>query len=298
MPLPGVLVDIAPPEPPAEAVETLLRACNDGLRFGECRTGVSEEDDTRASASVVWLDQDRYCAEIDVSPTREHMDDGSAVRICFEPTDPELERWRAVGFTIATLADREAPPEVASQAEVGPRPPAPTPEIQRGWASWLGLGILAGPGLDSGGSRWGIRASATQDLAQSPLLVTGSFRWTMSANDDPVSARWAGFSLGMGGHATAVDTRLSFRFEIIAENLSVVARDPRTGATDEGDRWVPGFMLGGGVAWPSRGPVALHLGGEAWRLRDGTAVTLFDRRVASWPAFGWSLAAGLDLRLR
>jgi hypothetical protein len=44
--------------------------------------------------------------------------------------------------------------------------------------------------------------------------------------------------------------------------------------------------------------VALHLGGDAWRLRDGTAVTLYDRRVASWPAFGWSLVAGLDLRLR
>ncbi len=297
MPLPVVLVDIAPPESPPEAVQTLVRACNDGLRHGECRFGNTEEGDAWAVASVVWLDQDRYCAEISISPTPAHIDDGSAVRICFEPTDPELERWRAVGFTIATLADREEPPEVAPQAEASTPPQAP-PELPRGWESWLGLGVLAGPGLENGGSRWGIRASATQDLALSPLLVTGSFRWTMSVRDDPVSARWAGFSLGMGGHVTPVDTRLSFRFEIIAENLSVVARDPLTGATEQGDRWVPGFLLGGGVAWPGRGPVALHLGGDAWRLRDGTEVTLFDQRVASWPAFGWSLVAGLDLRLR
>ena len=297
MPLPVVLIDIAPPESPPHLVETLVRACNDGLRYGECRVAEAAEGDARAVASVVWLDEEQYCAEIGVLPAGEHQNDDSTVRICFESTDPEMERWRAVGFTIATLADREEPPKAAPQPE--PKPPLPAPpQLPRGWASWLGLGVLVGPGLESGGARWGIRAAATQDLALSPLLVTGAFRWSMSVSDDPVSARWAGFSLGMGGHGTAADTRLSFRFEIIAENLSVVARDPFTGATDQGDRWVPGFLLGGGIAWPSRGPVALHLGGDAWRLRDGTAVTLFDRRVASWPAFGWSVVAGLDLRLR
>ena len=297
MPLPVVLVDIAPPEAPPPAVETLVRACSDGLRYGECVTA-AEGRQVRARASVIWLDQELFCAEVDVQPTTGHTGDEGAMRICFEPTDPDLERWRAVGFTIATLADREGPPEVAPQPKEKPPPPPAPPERPRGWETWLGLGALAGPGLENGGSRWGIRASATQDLAQSPLLITGSFRWTMSVGDDPVAARWAGFSLGMGGHTTAIDTRFSVRFEIITENLSVVARNPRTGATEEGDRWVPGFLLGGGLAWPGRGPVAVQVGGDAWRLRDGTAVTLYDQRVAGWRAVGWSLLAGLELRLR
>jgi hypothetical protein len=304
MPLPVVLIDV-PPEAPPPFVALLVRACSAGLRRGECRTAAESAGRVVATVSVSWSDASKTCMTLSVTSGVVVPDAQRVTHVCFDSADAPAERWRAGGFAAATLADpiasASAPSQPQSAAQTSPaqtraRVQQPGPPQQR-WATRLGVALLAGPGLDDGVWRWGSRVRVSQTLDEGPLFAAAGLHWAVRGKDEPVSAQWVGGAIGLGMSADPGPFAVGLSLELLVENLRVFSTDEATGLRDAGDRWVPGFLAGIDARWPKQGPLALDLGAYAWRLRDGTTVTRFDERVASWPALGWSLAGGVEFGL-
>jgi hypothetical protein len=84
-----------------------------------------------AIATVTWLDGDHALALVQVTTPGDRARER---RVEFSPQDPERERWKAVGFAVATLVGERAdvgpgaaPPVPSAAASVAPPgPPAPS----------------------------------------------------------------------------------------------------------------------------------------------------------------------------
>jgi hypothetical protein len=126
VPLPVVAVEVAPP--PARGASTvLLDTCSSAVRRGRCE--LSREDATEeppaAIAIVSWIGDGLRHARVQVGVRREVQATWATRDVYFEAADPELERWRSVGLTIAILIG-ELPETRALMA--APEDAAPSPE--------------------------------------------------------------------------------------------------------------------------------------------------------------------------
>jgi hypothetical protein len=175
LPIVAVQVSPAPPAPALE--ERLLSACSAGLAKARCvaarELSPSTESEPRAIAMVFFVEPARVSIEVGLSGESDTA--WVSRELEFAERDPEIERWRAIGFTIALLADdrrfwaepvavasiADAPPEVASA-----RPAEPARSEVDGRA-------LAGTGIVGGALRLGAEARVAVRLA-SAFLATGS----------------------------------------------------------------------------------------------------------------------------
>ncbi len=321
MALPVVLVEIAPLEPPAELASTLIAACSQAMRSADCV--LADEAHGREAwgiAIVSWRNEEETRVWVEVGQRGAERDRWRSRWVRFRVDDSREERWRAVGFTIATLAentdaseephqdepppegapapDRLPPPDTDSAAPTaGTAPAAPPNSTVRRSPIWIGVGVLAGPGLENGSWRWGgtVRASAAPSTL--PVFGTASARASLGDHPRSVSATWAGFTLGLGAVSTIGSLRMDLRGELLLENLRAVVTDPDTGRSDDGNQWTSGASVGAQAGWPAEGTIGLTLGADAWRLREGVGVWVGDSRVTGWPVWGWSLAAGAEWRI-
>ena len=125
-----VAVEIAPPDAPKEYVAVLLSACSRARRGGvECVLAAdAPAGGSSAVAIITWQGNSR--ALVEVGLRREGRAEWRARSLDFAAArDDVLERWRAVGLVVGTMANEqlEAAQPAEAQAEPAPAPVAPAP---------------------------------------------------------------------------------------------------------------------------------------------------------------------------
>ncbi len=217
--MPVVLVEISPPDPPAELSQALVDACSSTVREGKCDLA-SEAGSSPASALAIvrWTNEDESEALVQVGVREGTTTNWQSRTLRFIDTDLRVERWRSVGLTIATLvgetaesARKTASPKKHPQPTRSPAPPppkpAPSPEPSRDGRSrgvplhriWVDLGAYAGPGLGGGDFRAGGRIEAGWRPSRLPLFLSPGVGYAIRPEDDQgLSARWLNVGITAG----------------------------------------------------------------------------------------------------
>jgi hypothetical protein len=310
--LPVVAVQISPRDPAPVLEERLLSACSAGLKRARCvaanQLSASESGAPRAIAVVAWDDDAHVSIEVGLGSEQPVW---LQRELEFVEQDPELERWRAAGFTVALLVDdprfwsepcgvqppgvpAPALPDPRAQPEDVPAPAAIAPSAPP--APWLeaDLKALSGSGLVAGAWRLGAEARLRVPFS-SAWFATGSARYAL-AHDAGLDVRWFDASLGLGWSAprfwSSLETRL--RLEGLAENLAVTAE--RAVLTDRRSTWIPGVSLGTDLIWPLSPSWTLSASVDGFWLDGSTVITNGGERVATSAGAGILLGLGAGVR--
>jgi len=298
--LPIVAVQIAPGPATPALEDQLLRACSAGLERARCVSARNVGGEPpRGVAVVSWSSAEHVSIEVGLA----HGDEPVWVsrELDFVAADPESERWRAVGFTIALLADdpRFWPPPEPEPAPAPAPPPAqpldvsPPPEARgSGWlAEVRGLG---GSGVVSGPMRWGAELRLSAPLSTA-FFATASVDYSLT-RDDSFDVRWFDGSLGAGLYLPAlfanIDARL--RVELLGENVAIVVRRDALSQTKR--YWVPGVSLGGDLLWPISGGWLLGASADAFWLDGSTVIVSAQEELGTVASAGVVLGLGAGYR--
>ncbi len=301
--LPIVAVQIAPGPVTPALEDQLLRACSAGLARAVC---VSARDTTaeppRGIAIVSWASDEHVSIEVGLG--RDDAPLWVSRELDFVAADPERERWRAVGFTIALLADD---PRFWPRPEPAlPAPPAPEPHdtatpvdehpaATGGDGTWLAeVRALGGSGVVAGALRWGGELRLSLPLSRF-FFATASVDYAL-ARESSLDVRWFDASAGAGLYVPAlfadVDARL--RVELRGENVAVAVR--RDALTERHGAWVPGVSLGGDLLWSLADSWLLSARADAFWLDGSTAIVSANRRLGAVAGAGLLLGLGAGYR--
>lgn len=296
--LPVVAVQISPRDPAPLLEERLLSACSAGLKRARCVAARSLPSDTssepRAIAVVSWDDAAHAAIEVGLGTERPVW---LQRNLEFTEQDPELERWRAAGFTVALLVDdprfwAEAPP--AAQPNDVPAPVAPAGRAPLVPSFEAEVRALSGAGLVAGPWRTGAEVRVRARLSDA-FFATGAANYAL-ARDAGLDVRWFDASLGVGWYVPAfwahVEGRL--RLEVLAENLAATAA--RSESSDRRSAWVPGVSLGSDLIWPLSTHWALSARVDGFWLDGSTTITNAGERLATSAGAGILLGLGAGVR--
>jgi hypothetical protein len=299
LPLPIVAVQISPGDPAPALEERLLGACSAGLKRARCVAARSlshaeESEAPQAVAVVSWDDAEH--ATIEVGLGVEHPV-WLQRKIGFNTGDPELERWRAAGFTVALLVDdprfwSETPPPAEPRASVpmDVAAPLPAPAPRKPATIEFDLRGLTGAGLVSGAWRMGAELRTRVALSDS-FFATGSADYAL-AREAGVDVRWFDAALGAGWYVprfwSLLESRI--RVEVLAENLAATTQ--RATATDRRSAWIPGLTLGTDLLWPLGPGWALSARVDGFWLDGSTVITDAGERVLVSAGAGILLGLG------
>jgi hypothetical protein len=295
-------------------VNALLDSCN--IEIAErapCVLGRDSEADPRLAVAIVsWGGSDRLAAHVEVGLRAAGVAHWQARDLAFSSADPEIERWRTLGFAIATLVDRAIaegadvrPAEPSASDAVHPAAPVAIAEVvepsPRAWSmvSVDGQFVLqsgaSGAGPAPGGE---IRLQRNLDADAGRWFIGGGLRCAVQWLDvdqirllmPSVSAGGGIVLLRLGEHV-----RVEARFAALVELIDVSGQDPRTGAGDHGSRWVGGLEQGAYVAWMWSRAVGAVLGGEVREVTGDTRIRAHGTEVANVPALQWVGGAGVRI---
>lgn len=331
MPIPLVIVDLAPPPTPSEPVAVLEQACTESMYRARCAVAGSSDVEAGSGAPlavaiVSWQDEGKLRVRIEVGVRQAGRQKWMVRTISFHAEDDAVERWRAVGLTVGTLVG-EAAPEVAGppaprDAEKQPeentaRAPLPRPATTAPAADavestegtpvssagvWFAeLGAFGASGVEDTHLRLGAYGTVGHRFAGSHVFVLG----TPAYAEELGTAE--GLSVGRltlaGGAGVQVpipwySSTLQLRLEGLAERLHVAVEDPSTGQRDAGSHWTPGVRAGVDSIWPLGGAWSLVVGGSVWTLWNRTEVRIHGQAVSTDAPFGAGLGIGLRGELK
>jgi hypothetical protein len=289
---------MTPADPAPVLEERLLSACSAGLERARCVSARDVSAAPQAIAVVSWITPAHV--SIEVGFAKADVAAWLSRELDFAATDPEIERWRAVGFTIALLVDDErfwsALPPPAPRADVPPSvaAAAPVTPSEREPPLLVEARALSGAGLVRGPWRWGggLRFSAALSRL---VFATGGLDYSL-ASDAALDVRWFDASLGLGLFADSLIGELDgrARLELLAENVAASVR--RDALTDRSSVWVPGVSLGGDLLWEFAAPWLLSASADVFWLDGSTPITSAGRRVGTSAGAGVTLGLGAGYR--
>lgn len=314
MPLPPVVIELSAADVASEHAPTLVEACTEAVTEGRCELG-PESGTTRAVVIVSW-DPGRRRAHLQIGTVRGGKDQWTSRDLSFRESDPERERWKAVGLVIGTLvgqAEREqaaeeeakakqdrppttavAPKEPPKAERLAPSQPVPARTASRPDRIWMGVELVAGPALDEGSWRFGPGLVAAYEAPDLSLIGMAGVRYLQRPKDDRgVSMRWLELSLGPG---VFFEPSPGFRLEGTTEALA--QRVNASVEADAGGNWIFGMRVGLGAGLELGHWGALILGGHALGLSRGTVVSVDGEAVGRAPPLTFGASAGLRFRIR
>ena len=310
--MPGpVVVEVTAASPEAAQITAMVEACGRAVGHTSCVLArQAPEPPYEAVAIVTWLGDNRVRVETALR-SGEHSDWRSR-ELVFQPSDQELERWRAVGFVVGTLASAAAgaegsepaaapapaaqpPPEPPPEPPPAPAPAPPRPAAER--MAWLGLGWFAGDGLDAELERNGAWGRVGIRPGASPLVAIASIGYGTSSR--PSSALGTSFlDAGLGLGVALVDQRVvafDLGLEFGAERFSAQANQAFVGNSSS-SRWVGVLRLRPEVSLYWSEMVGTTAFGEL-SLRGGqTEVTVEGQDAGETSRFGYRFGVGLCIR--
>jgi hypothetical protein len=321
--IPAVAVEIAPESAaPAESVtaanEALLSACSSALKRGSCQFAkrISADQSVSATATVVWESSgDSVRVEVKLA-----MSPGSAnvLRrdLSFAHDDALIERWRAVGLSVASLvggaelgsaaeprlgaSKSDAVPQIPERLQQAPAASEKDRATDVGTRTdvslplwWVGLGATVGPGTTSDAARSGVRLEIGVAL-DAPVYALASFGYAVGvAGVGDLDTAWMTTRAGVlyFDHLVSSGIGLGVSAGVLAQRLE--ARASVMGEGDSGSQWDPGVSVGLRAVLPASDVWAFSVGADAWRLWRGAEIRLHDEQAALSPPWGVSAWVGV-----
>jgi len=310
-----IVIEIAAPKVSDEALAVLVSSCTRAARGAECVLAKNSSDASPGAVAIVSA-QGADKMRVEVGLREGEHDSWRTKDFAFLAEDDPLDRWRAVGFAIGTLAESDA--EVpAEPSEPPPAPPAPPPalpvappsepqprarpESKPGLRLFVAAGGVFGPGLDRG--PWRIGSSLGVELAPPRLpiywVVAGSAATRVTRDESGATARWFDISAGPGVAllGSLNHSGLELGASLLAERFEVSATTFDGTSAGRG-RW----LLGAEAALGGRLEIAqnLFLVAEAKTagLSATTDVRVLGNAIGSAPSFRFLGCFGLRVRLR
>lgn len=203
---------------------------------------------------------------------------------------------------------QEEVPANARESDVEPRPeadpaadtsdaPAPSHRTARRsprTASWIDVGAVGGPALESGS----LRAGGFVALGVAPFAWPFFARFSLShqvlaSGPSGLGARFTALSAGAGVALALKGTELVFepRALLLVERLGVTLTD-EDGRSDDGSQWSPGAGAGAALVW-ERGWASPALGADVTWRGQPTDIAKRNEVVATVPGVDWSVHAAL-----
>ena len=116
--MPVVVVEIVSEAPSVSMARAMLEACSASVREGKCELSTEAASEPHlADATVSWSDSTEHAVRIAVQGVRGGVPGVHQRVLRFKDTDVRVERWRAVGLTIATLVGDALPPSSSASGE-------------------------------------------------------------------------------------------------------------------------------------------------------------------------------------
>jgi hypothetical protein len=238
-----------------------------------------------SAARLLWNDEGHTRAEVRVHLAATGQTHGQSVT--FEPSDPEAERGRAVGFVIASFLlpglARPPPTPASSPALTAIEPPRPAPPTRPArWAleafGSAGLpvhrdGTSFGGGVAArllGARGWSVRLGGRLRAGEVAAAQASLLTIALSA----------GGSLVVAGGASPSRPTLALRTEVLAlyETLTHFSSDDPVPVRR--GRWLPGGAALLELSWPLAPGVAVQVGAGTEAAFGETSVYLHDDEVA------------------
>lgn len=209
-----VIVDL-PAETVAADAEILLDACTRAFSHGECRADGASEAEPYVRAEVNWLGA--MHVEISVRFSSDGQQQSASRSLDFRANDEPQERYRALGFTVGSMAGnlREAvgsaptpPREEIDAPTPAPSPPEPSepvvlvssPRPSAGppvlFEDAYRVGAQLGSGINQ--ARWGAMVGVRGTWERRWLLELSGAYTRQGSNPQGLEAQFANASLSFG----------------------------------------------------------------------------------------------------
>jgi hypothetical protein len=300
-----VAIVVAPAEAPPVSLRAMVEACSAAIRgYPSCEAAASTPDEAPVDVVVRWIDEKRGAVTVRVRLRRTEV--VRERRLAFSAADPEIERWRAVGFAVATLIEDATaaptpatPPTAATPATPppareeplarAPRAPPPFPPFDEpapllsrdprtAQTSQLSVGVAAKVLTSLGGLLVTGPEVRVATQVGAPYEATGAIGTTLLGGDrGQLQSGLTWFSAGLRAMLwTSPPMRYWLRAEVLVERLRLEARD--LSLADSADQWQPGGLAAVGLdrrVGPIRLGAAVELG-----VRSGTTTVLVERTEA------------------
>jgi hypothetical protein len=331
-----VAVEIAPVDAPREQVAILLSACTRAKRGSECVLAADVANEaTSAVAIVTWQGSSR--ALVEVGLRREGRSEWRTRTLEFDPgKDEPLERWRAVGLVVGTLANEELEQERPTSAapEGAPAQQATKPATKPAEAAGRrAKPERSEPNEDGGDDDDGddreyeivtgpsylgpVRARLDLGAAAGPALEAMRFGGLVRAElrlPDPIRlqlttrylerpssandlrAQWITVSLGLGLGFGGERAEVSFAVDGRGEYFG--ARAERGSDSEAATRWLSGMGFGATAAWLPSSTLGFFAGGDLAVMFGSTDVRVEDQSLGRDGELRYAAEAGVRFRLR
>jgi hypothetical protein len=297
---PAIVVEIAQGAP-ARDEQALVASCDLGMR-GRARCLLRDEAtaDGVAFASVTW-EESAHGVRASVGVRVAAPNKEATRELPFSDADPELERWRATGFAIASMVGDiiDAPEREEAATPVSPeRPPSPAPDARTAHPVWWIDGRFAAQrGADGSSPALGGELGVSRVLAADRWFLGGSLGCSDQVARGVEIVRPAA-SLGLGLVALRIGAEVSLALRL-APRLEYIEATTRNaaGVSGQASRWALGIGEALDVGWmpmpmPESG-FGLAAGAELREIAGPTAFDVYGRFVTQIPAVDFVVQGGL-----
>jgi hypothetical protein len=300
-----VSLELATADESAPQAQLLLEACDVAMRPARCVLGRDERAAAEGTAiAIVRWGGDHTEARIEVGLRMHGVATWRKRTMSFSRADPEDERWRTVGYAVATLVGEGASGEKSKPT--GGDGPSPTASPNSGHG---GQDSDRGEGARAWVDAQFVLAAGVPGFALAPggemrfssvvlchrcfvsVALQGTFqRWAL----DTVSVLQGSASWG-GGVVVLRLPRLDLavRAEALLDLIDATGIDPTTGNAGSGRQWGVGFAewVDGVWMWSTR--VGLVAGVGFREMTAATELTGHGQGLVHLPAVHFDSAAGL-----
>lgn len=274
-----IVIEISAPKVSDDALAVLVSSCTRAARGAECVLAKNATDESPSAVAVVSLQSDDKM-RVEVGVRQGDHDSWRTKDFAFLAADEAMDRWRAVGFAIGTLAESEPPPPDSASAPppivpvappVAPIVSASPPHAPQspstpvpGVRLFVGAVGLIGPGLSrpsassvnavNDSSPWRIGSGVRLELAPPRGPLYGAFAASaatrVTRDNLGADVRWFDVSLGPGVALIGPLTQsgLQLGVSLLLEEFDASASS-FNGHSDSNHRWLFGVegSLGGRV---------------------------------------------------
>jgi hypothetical protein len=306
----AIAVELAPADAASPLSQALLDACSVGTQT-RARCVLSQStgavDQRVAIAIVTWDGPARVGARLALALLPGARQKWHARELLFSAADPEVERWRTVGFAIATLVG-DLIQHDSDESNAGPTPGArssfeptevslPASSRDSPPGSWLDGLFSIGTGAASSPS-FGGELHFSRMLGAEPWFLAGAAQCAIQSLDqDRLSIVRPAASVGIGVVVLRLARRLhlTLQMEAMLELVQVTGTDAATGVSGEGGRWLPGLKQGVEGAWMWSSNLGLVAAVQATEVTENTDIRAHGQFVARLPAIDLMGQGGVRL---
>lgn len=290
-----IVIEIAAPKVSEDALSVLVSACSRAARDAECVLARNANEEQPAAVAIVTL-QSEDKIRVEVGVRQGDRDSWRTKDFAFLAADERMDRWRAVGFAIGTLAESSPAPDQDTSVRVAPSSPSSASPSSASTSATAAAPTATSPGTTSSPSPSAPPPSASAAKAASAAKTASAAKALSPPEDDhpderqrPVRESPPGTQMFIGAAAIfgpGLDAPSSFR---LGGALSVdlapaqiplfftlggsAATDLGAGSMDVTARWFD-VSLGAGL------PVLGRLDASGLELRAQVLAEYFDARAS------------------